>query len=89
MLLFPSSGTLWLPNHSVAEFTLPTRRLTSWMFLAAMTAARPSAGYTWPSNDASRGTRLSRPSGSGAALRNPDAPAAFVNTGRLQTTPVA
>ena len=44
MLLLPSSGTLWLPNQSVAEFTFPTRRLTSWIFLAAMTAASPSAG---------------------------------------------
>ena len=44
MLLLPSSGTLWLPNQSVAEFTFPTRRVTSWIFLAAMTAASPSAG---------------------------------------------
>src|SRR6266550_2352638 len=42
-----------------------------------------------PFSSSSRGARLRMPSGSGAAFRKPEAPAACASALRLQTAPVA
>src|SRR5688500_12810833 len=76
-------------NDSEAAFRLIVRKATGGASVAAITVARARLGYARPPYSIRSGTRRSMPSGSGRALRNPDAAPALVRSGTLQMAPLA
>ena len=88
-LLLPSSGTLRPSSISEAALTLIARRLMSLCLRGSDDGRERQPRVDAAVERRQQGTRLRRPSGSGAAFRNPDAPAACVSSGRLQIAPVA